>query len=107
MHSYANPTELELVFSFLLCHFFIAAFQRYALSHFSTLSQIVRDLLGLTIHEKRGEPPPFGGFLLTFFGWVLGQFQAELVVSADVSSIETGRLVDQAQRERSPVRGSS
>ena len=38
------------------------------LNHFSTLSQIVRDLLGLTIAEKRGQAPPFGGFLLTFFG---------------------------------------
>jgi hypothetical protein len=65
------------------------------------------DPLGKEYTKKRGESPPFGGFLLTFFGWVLGLFQAELVVSADVSSIETGRLVGPAQRESSPVRGSS
>jgi len=69
VHSYANPTKLELVFSFLLCHFFIAAFQRYALSHFSTLSRIVRVPLVLTIHEKEsGGSPIRWGFL--------GQFRA-------------------------------
>jgi hypothetical protein len=62
---------------------------------------------GKTIPENAGVAPPFGGFLLTFFGWVLSQFQAELVVSAEVSSPSTGHLVDQAQRERSPVRVSS